>query len=140
MRFKSQINDHLNMVEKVKAKLRGEKDTRCKDKLVKAMTTYADILGDDYADINAEARRQLTQRREDGKDVWNQKKRVEELIKKIGRPDSALGNQQLFQCQQILESLYTLRELKQQQRSKFPNPRALIHVATQSLKSWRVAG
>ena len=124
------------------------------------MTTYADILGDDYArqvlrltsrgkwvgetdydyaDINAEARRQLTQRREDGKDVWNQKKRVEELIKKIGGPDSALGTQQLFQCQQVLESLYTLRELKQQ-RSKFPNPRALIHVATQSLKSWRVAG
>ena len=116
LRFNSQIKDHLKKVEKVKEKLRVEKDAKCKD------------LGD-------EARRQFINNVLN----WDQKKKVGELIKKVGAADSALGIQQLLKCQQLLDSLHTVFVLTQQ-RSKFLNPGAMIHVAMQSLRSWRVSG
>ena len=109
LRFNSQINLHLEKVEKVKAKLRGEEDARHKDQIIKV--------------INKEAREQFLEIKDDSESVFDKEqiKWMGDLVRKVVAPDFALGVQQLSKCRQLLQSLYTLLRLKQQP-SEFPHP------------------
>ena len=128
LRFNSQINLHLEKVEMVKAKLRGEEDAKHKDQVIKA--------------INDEAKKQFSEVKDDGDNVFNkdQIKRLGDLVRKVIAPDFALGVQQLSKCRQLLQSLYIVIRL-QHQPSEFPSP--FIHfnihcIALQSQKNRRV--
>ena len=116
LRFNSQINEHLEKVEKVKAKLRGEEDARHKDQLIKA--------------IEDEARKQFVEVRDDGENVFDKEqiKWMGDLVRKVVAADFALGVQQLSKCQQLLQSLYIVLRLKQQP-SGLPHPSLFFHLA-----------
>ena len=108
LRFNSQINVHLEKVEKVKAKLRGEVDARHKDQVIIA--------------IRDEAREQFLETKDDGENVFDKEqiKWMGDLVRKVIASDFALGVQQLSKCQQLLQSLYIVLRLKQQP-SGFPS-------------------
>lgn len=106
LRFNSQINVHLEKVEKVKGKLRGEEDTRHKDQVIK-------VIGD-------EAREQFSETKDDGEEVFDKEqiKWMGDLVRKVVAADFALGVQQLSKCRQLLQSLYIVLRLKQQPKPK----------------------
>ena len=115
LRFNSQINEHLEKVEKVKAKLRGEEDARHKDQLIKV--------------IKDEAKEQFSEVRDDGENIFDKEqiKWMGDLVRKVIAADFALGVQQLSKCQQLLQALYIVLRLKQQP-SRFPHPSLFIHL------------
>lgn len=106
LRFNSQINEHLEKVEKVKAKLRGEEVATHKDQLIKA--------------IKDEARKQFSEVSDDGENIFDKEqiKWMGDLVRKVVAADFALGVQQLSKCQQLLQSLYIVLCLKQQPKPK----------------------
>ena len=114
LRFNSQINVHLEKVEKVKGKLRGEEDTRHKDQVIK-------VIGD-------EAREQFLETKDGGEEVFDKEqiKWMGDLVRKVVATDFALGVQQLSKCRQLLQSLYIVLRLKQQP-SGFPHPSLFIN-------------
>ena len=96
LRYNSAINDHLKQVEKVKAKLRGEEDSKHKDKIIK--------------EIREEANRQLllTDDKDQPRFEEEQVKWLGDLVRRVTSAESALGVHQLKKCQQTLDSLYIL--------------------------------
>jgi DNA repair exonuclease SbcCD ATPase subunit len=97
LRYNSVINSHMKAVEKVKDKLRGEKNEKHKKGIVD--------------EIKKKLREEVLKKDDKDEPLFKEKesKFLGDLVKSVTSSESALGVPELRKCQQTLESIYILR-------------------------------